>query len=458
MSRDNDPLDNQDDDLFNDSAPSASTLLNKKDGESSTHDDDLDFDPLAQTGFDDEAHEDSPHHDTDDESHIVSEDDLDESDDDGEQDDDEDDDEDEQVAQDDQPGEKKKNKTLMYALAALGLATIGGGLFAANSFLNSRSAPAPRAQVETALPASEAPRIASAQQAPAQPAAPASPAPQANPTTHATAQSPSAPVPALRPAGAMATATTLAPEQTGQDLPLAYHPSEPRVGESELTQRVQQVKKELEQKIEDTVAQFKSELSDVQSKLDIVGKSQLAMKTQLDDHEQRIMALETKVDDQAQAISPLIERHKLLIEAEEKKKQAQEKRASSRSNSRNPSAASSTSSTNRHTPAVEPKPSISVTETKIPARPRAAQPTQPPRAQATSAPAPAKPPSPIEGFVVVATYPSNPQPGMPTEKAWVTNGSQLLEIKVGSKIGDATVRGISGATVSTSAGTIRAVK
>jgi|GEM_PF-5661060 len=57
-------------------------------------------------------------------------------------------------------------------------------------------------------------------------------------------------------------------------------------------------------------------------------------------------------------------------------------------------------------------------------------------------------------FAVVATYPSTPNAGMAPERAWVTDGEKLVEVRVGSQIGGARVTKIVGTTVKTTAGDI----
>lgn len=64
----------------------------------------------------------------------------------------------------------------------------------------------------------------------------------------------------------------------------------------------------------------------------------------------------------------------------------------------------------------------------------------------------------ISKYVVVATYPSTVQPGMPAERAWITDGKTLVEVRAGSTIQGVKVTGIQGTNVVTSAGTIPAAK
>lgn len=67
-------------------------------------------------------------------------------------------------------------------------------------------------------------------------------------------------------------------------------------------------------------------------------------------------------------------------------------------------------------------------------------------------------PAGVRGFSVVATYPSTTSPGVKPEKAWITNGEQLVQVVVGSVVNGAKVTGIQGTTVYTSHGVIRSPK
>lgn len=86
-------------------------------------------------------------------------------------------------------------------------------------------------------------------------------------------------------------------------------------------------------------------------------------------------------------------------------------------------------------------------------KPKAAEVKKEPAQVKKAAPAPKKVAAPkpnLKRFSVVATYPSGSNP----EKAWVTDGNKLHELRVGSRIGGATVTAIEGTTVKTSAGNI----
>ncbi|MNU11379.1 hypothetical protein D3C72_2591780 [compost metagenome] len=61
-------------------------------------------------------------------------------------------------------------------------------------------------------------------------------------------------------------------------------------------------------------------------------------------------------------------------------------------------------------------------------------------------------------FSVVATYPPTSKAGMSPERAWVTDGEKLVEVKVGSTVAGARITKIEGTTVYTSTGAIRAAK
>lgn len=60
----------------------------------------------------------------------------------------------------------------------------------------------------------------------------------------------------------------------------------------------------------------------------------------------------------------------------------------------------------------------------------------------------------VSAFKVVATYPVTQQPGMLPEKAWITDGESLVQVKVGSSVAGAQVTRIEGTTVFTTRGTI----
>lgn len=62
----------------------------------------------------------------------------------------------------------------------------------------------------------------------------------------------------------------------------------------------------------------------------------------------------------------------------------------------------------------------------------------------------------LSAYAVVATYPSTTQPGMAPEKAWVTDGQRLIQLKVGSSIDGARVTKLEGTNVVTTRGTISA--
>ena len=91
-------------------------------------------------------------------------------------------------------------------------------------------------------------------------------------------------------------------------------------------------------------------------------------------------------------------------------------------------------------PAPEPKPA--------PVAPPAPKPEQAP------APKPAPKVLSINGFNVVATYPAVGG-DVKSQRAWVTNGQKLIEVSVGSRIGNAVITSINGSTVVTSEGSIK---
>jgi len=75
-------------------------------------------------------------------------------------------------------------------------------------------------------------------------------------------------------------------------------------------------------------------------------------------------------------------------------------------------------------------------------------------AAARSAPAPRQAETNLNQYQVVATYPSTEKAGMQAQRAWVTNGEQLVELKVGATIQGARVTRIEHTTVHTTAGII----
>jgi len=105
---------------------------------------------------------------------------------------------------------------------------------------------------------------------------------------------------------------------------------------------------------------------------------------------------------------------------------------------------SATDATN-HSAVEPPKPAAP----DAPAPPKSSRPEAAPPAQP-----PAKPTSSIEGFFVVGTYPAVGG-DLKAQRAWVSNGKNLIEVLVGSRIGGAVITGIEGETVITNQGSIK---
>jgi len=87
------------------------------------------------------------------------------------------------------------------------------------------------------------------------------------------------------------------------------------------------------------------------------------------------------------------------------------------------------------------------------AKPKVTQ-TQPKAAAVKVSPAAQQAEINLGQYQVVATYPSTEKAGMQAQRAWVTNGEQLVELKVGATIQGARVIRIEHTTVHTTAGVI----
>lgn len=205
------------------------------------------------------------------------------------------------------------------------------------------------------------------------------------------------------------------------------------------------------EQIERALVDIRFQQEDASKKSEIVASSVVKAKAITDNHEQRIADL-------AEQVAVLLAWREEILVQERAEKAAQELARLQAEKEEADRLAKEQAEADEK--AAKRKPKAKPAKEKAvekPARKPEQKKTEPKKAEPAPAKVEAKKAAStgVKNFVVVATYPSTTQPGMQPERAWVTDGQKLVEVKVGSVINGAKVTGISGTTVTTSAGSIK---